>query len=793
MEIPERLELGVSTGSRIRLESTPMTASPPSPPTFDRWAFVLTIPLLGLGVFALGLVLRAWISDWGFRSFALGLFCLGVVAALGLALLSRDRWWPAIEAMLERHAAHLDTLSTKHLGGWIALAAGVGLFAELTVIRIHASFFQFFAYYKNVTLLACFLGLGLGYALGTRRGVGTPLFLPLLAIQITFLYLLRSFTLAPILQNPVMEQLTMGYAQLGEWVDVVVVYGFLLFIFPATALTFVPLGQLASRLMARKEKLPAYGANLLGSLAGILAFHALSALWTPPAVWLSMVALGVLPFLRQRRALLSNGLVTVGLVAVLSWSPNPHHIDVYSPYQILTLSEESDGPPIVRVNNVFFQSMLDLREDDGAGRGLHYGLPYRFKATPGRVLIVGAGTGNDVAAALRHGAARVDAVEIDPAILDFGRALHPEKPYSDPRVRAVVDDARSFIRYSKDQYDLIVYGLLDSHTLLAGLSGVRLDSYVYTVEAFREAREHLSPGGVLSVSFLVLRPELARKIYLMMEEAFDGEPPLVLAGRDTQMTFLSGEGIDWEAASVPLRFKRLIADDWHNVVADPSTDDWPFLYMPVRRYPQTYLALVLLLLAISGLLVRALIGTEGIDLATGRGFSLPCFFLGAGFMLVEAKAITELALAFGSTWQVVGFTIAAILVLAFLANVLVMRVGAPPAGFTYMALGGAVLLGLVLSPRILGAVSPQVDGLLMTGLLTLPLFFSGLAFSSELERTPSVGVAMASNLLGAMLGGFLEYNSMYFGFRSLYVLALGLYALAFLTTRRNRARRLGSR
>jgi len=52
---------------------------------------------------------------------------------------------------------------------------------------------------------------------------------------------------------------------------------------------------------------------------------------------------------------------------------------------------------------------------------------------------------------------------------------------------------------------------------------------------------------------------------------------------------------------------------------------------------------------------------------------------------------------------------------------------------------------------------------------------------------------MASNLLGAMLGGFLEYNSMYFGFRSLYVLALGLYALAFLTTRRNRARRLSSR
>ena len=156
-------------------------------------------------------------------------------------------------------------------------------------------------------------------------------------------------------------------------------------------------------------------------------------------------------------------------------------------------------------------------------------------------------------------------------------------------------------------------------------------------------------------------------------------------------------------------------------------------------------------------------------------------------MLVETKAITELALAFGSTWQVVGITIGAILALAFLANLLVMRFGAPAAVWTYTALGGSVVLGLVLSPRILGTVSPLVDGLLMTAVLTLPLFFSGFAFSSELEKTPSVGVAMASNLLGAMFGGFLEYNSMYFGFRSLYVLALGLYALAFLTTRRHRS------
>ena len=65
-------------------------------------------------------------------------------------------------------------------------------------------------------------------------------------------------------------------------------------------------------------------------------------------------------------------------------------------------------------------------------------------------------------------------------------ALHPESPYQSTTVTAHNQDARAYIRYSQDKYDLIVYGLLDSHTLLSGVSSVRLDSYIYTVEAIRE-------------------------------------------------------------------------------------------------------------------------------------------------------------------------------------------------------------------------------------------------------------------------------------------------------------------
>jgi hypothetical protein len=65
--------------------------------------------------------------------------------------------------------------------------------------------------------------------------------------------------------------------------------------------------------------------------------------------------------------------------------------------------------------------------------------------------------------------------------------------------------------------------------------------------------------------------------------------------------------------------------------------------------------------------------------------------------------------------------------------------------------------------------------------LTLPLLFAGLIFSSKLVQGGGIGEALSANIFGAMLGGFLEYNSMYWGFSSLYPLGMGLYALAFVS------------
>jgi hypothetical protein len=439
---------------------------------------------------------------WVANGLILALCPAAIWALAALLWRTRPGWWPALERQLEAHTDAIDSIPARRVGAWIAVTAGVALFSELMIIRVHASFFQLFAYYKNLSLLSCFLGLGIGYALGSRRRVSTPLVLPGLALQILLLHSLRLFGVSHFLQNPVLERSALGIEHVAASSQALTVYGFLLAIFASNALCFIPLGHLTSRLMLRREKLAAYGWNLAGSLLGILSFSLVSFAWTPPSVWILIPAIALLLLLRGQPIQLCVGGASVGmLVAVLGLSIGPHTIDVYSPYQILTLDFRDRSATSVNVNNAYFQRMLDLRTESVQRSRLrktwadYYAIPYLVKPAPRDVLVVGAGTGNDVAAALRHGAGHVVAVEIDPTIQQIGRALHPEAPYASPRVTAVVDDARSFMRNTAEKYDLIVYGLLDSHTLLSGISEVRLDSYVYTVEAFREARSSATRSG----------------------------------------------------------------------------------------------------------------------------------------------------------------------------------------------------------------------------------------------------------------------------------------------------------
>src|SRR5579859_2585526 len=691
-------------------------------------------------------------------------------------------------------AAFLEAIPDRFLSVAIAVSASLSLFLELAVIRWQASIFEFFAFYKNYGLLSCFAGLGLGYALSrSKEGIPLILAVPLLAWQFGLLIFLRWGLPTPALHYsletiPFREQLNMGVPTTVTWDQIGIVYLLLTVVFLLTALTFVPIGQLCGKLMERKSQLSAYGFNLLGSLAGVLLMFLVSFLWTPPVVWFGLCfAILLFFFARKARTLLFVMGFTVAALITLAWPVNPLWNKIYSPYQALDLGYSQNGLMFIRAAGHYYQRVYNLSNTavgattDPVLRATrdYYDFPYRVRQKASAVAIVGAGTGNDVAAALRSGAQHVDAIEIDPAILLAGKTNHPERPYDDPRVQPIVNDARSFFRTTNNHYDLIVYGLLDSHTLLSQASSVRLDSFVYTVEGLREARSRLKPDGVLSLSFSVLNNALGTKIYQMMTQAFDGNQPLCFfPSYDGAQVFMQSKNGDLSIPQAVLS-DALVAerpDFYRNsaIKVDLSTDDWPFLYMPRRVYPVSYLVVLGLILLLTFLLYASFFREQP------KISHLPFFFLGAGFMLVETKAITEMGLTFGNTWQVIAFAIASILVMAFLANGIVRRFRVKRTFFLYFLLFASLAAGWWIAAS--GGLPSTIAGRIGTAvILTCPLFFSGIVFSTLLSAESRISSVMSMNLMGAMCGGILEYNSMYFGFHFLYLLALGLYAAALLS------------
>jgi hypothetical protein len=722
-------------------------------------------------------------TGFGWTTFLAAAILLTGAAAVAAVVFwfALERIEPFLDADAKAQALFLDACNARVADLAILLAAALSLFLELAVIRWQSSVLEFFAFYKNFTLLACFVGLGLGYALAKRDRIPLVAVIPLLTWEFGFMTVVRFGAGSPFNALPFREQLTMGVEVAGP-TAAVALYALLTVVFLLTAAIFIPIGQLCGRLMERRSKLRAYGLNLLGSLLGVVLMLLASFLWTPPLVWFGLCFVALLIFHRRSAASLTVGIVSTAVCTiVLAWPVAPLRTRIFSPYQLLEIGSSPDtGLARISAAGQYYQRIYDFSSprlpDRDAKIRAYYEFPFVAHPRVANVAIVGAGTGNDVAAALRSRAGHVEAIEIDPAILSIGMTYHPEKPYSNPRVRAVVDDARSFFRQTDQTFDVIVYGLLDSHTLLSQGSSVRLDSFVYTVEGLREARSRLSPDGLLSLSFSVLSDAMGRKIYLMLQQVFDGRSPICIrAGYDRAVIFLASNDEKWVLPRRPVEDPGFVEFAGYSnpaLEADVSTDDWPFFYMPRRVYPVSYLIMLFQVLVLT-VATTAMFVRE-----TPRFSHLSFFFLGAGFMLVETKGITEMGLTFGNTWQVVGVVIVGILCMAFLGNLLVQRLNIKRSFLPYLGLWATLGLGW-LAARSGGFASTPVGRLETAIVLTAPLFFSGIVFSTLLSGAGHVSAMMAMNLLGAICGGLLEYNSMYFGFRSLYVVAMTCYFLAF--------------
>jgi SAM-dependent methyltransferase len=693
----------------------------------------------------------------------------------------------------------------------------LSLYLELTFIRWAPTQVRLLAYFSNYVLIAALLGLGLGMTLARHRRGFLLLFPPgLLFLTIGVLVLERSNFVIPIVSegqfvwNYLSELPAAGFAA----------YGILVGFFMAVVGIFLLIGQAVGRALEPFRALPAYSLNILGSLAGVIGFALVSFIEAAPPIWFGVGGILFVAYLASfglptGRVVIAGAWLAATVVIVASDSGGLFGGGdrFWSPYYEINISPlTQDGETIgydVAVNKDSHQQALDLSGETLTGdyiesRRRLYDLPYRMTDVH-RVLVVGAGTGNDVAAALRNAPeSTVDAVEIDPVIARLGTAIHPEHPYDSPRVQVIVDDARSFMQKADDRYDLIAFGFLDSHRLFSHMSSVRLDNYVYTLEDFRRVRQRLAPGGVVAVTFTVHEKWIADRIFTVMAEAF-GNRPLVYQGDSDAWgtTFLighealtlpsdailvddqiaraevigDGSRITWRYSDV----EGFLNPDLFSTDAELLTDDWPFLYMAERSIPPNYVfALLLTVLASVALVWRTV---PAIDMRTPSNWNF--LLLGAAFALLETRGITEIALVFGSTWLTNTIVIGAILVMILLANLVVSR-WRPRLGLVYGSLFVVLALDYLLPLQGLLAFGFWVQVVAAGIRVAAPLFFSGIIFARWFERTTTPGSALGANLVGAVIGGLLEYTSLVIGLRELYLLAILFYAASFLISSRLR-------
>jgi SAM-dependent methyltransferase len=464
---------------------------------------------------------------------------------------------------------------------------------------------------------------------------------------------------------------------------------------------------------------------------------------------------------------------------------------IWSPYYCLRLTRYSADHTNITIGNSFIMSALNIY---GSGEETgkiaeYYEMPYRCGKTIREVLILGAGMGNDIAAALHNGAVHVDAVEIDPRIVALGRSCHPLKPYDDPRVTVIINDARSWTKQTKGKYDLIVFATLDSHGLFSQLSSLKMENYVYTRESFEEAKALLEEDGLLYVNTGFYGTVFVNhRIYQCLRQVFGKEPRYFLAC-DSILMYLTSKGEIPDADFSRYRFKRLSVDEGRLRRDSPGafilpTDDWPHLFLAEKRIPREYLFALAVLLAVSALFVRLSFGPA-------RAFDFNYFFLGAGFMLLETKSITEMGLVFGATWLVNSVVITSVLLIILAVNITLLKIDRFNNIYIPYALLGLCLASAYLTP--LGALNIEslpIKIILASAYIGIPVGLASVIFALNFRTAGEQAVpCLGSNMIGAVFGGIAEYFSMVWGLKSLHLLAAGFYlaAMAAMMLQRRRA------
>jgi spermidine synthase len=704
--------------------------------------------------------------------------------------------------------------SLLHRDAELFLLGAFILFAELLLIRWIGTEIRVFAYLGNLILVVCFFGTGLGCYLGSRPVsivrlgvnllllvtlIANPLHLEALNIHNTS-YVLSGFEDSPLWL--VGFQLTNVQILSGLIIVAVLTY--------LVAFIFVPAGQLLGRGFQKHPRtIRAYSANILGSLAGIWLFNALSWASFTPTIWFA-VATGLVAAL----ALVTpqpgswTAVALVALTPLFVWlGQTPALRTVWSPYHRLTLQLSYADPGtnrvlqgyVMDVNGTFYQQILNLSDDFVHAHAdildpylvarSHYNLPFCFKPVIHRMMMVGAGSGNDAAAALRHGAEQIDCVEIDPQIYALGKELHPEHPYDSPRVHMVLNDARAYFKQATGGYDVVWFGWLDSHTLGSSYNNLRLDHYVYTRESLEETRRLLAPDGIVILGFGAERWWIADRLAVVLRQVF-GHDPLVYSVDDIPRQ-CGGGNLTLVCGNKPLRLDDVADASLREFIhaheihlpgtTRVTTDDWPYLYLEHAKIPKLYL-LVSLIIPAGFLVARRRV----LDLNPQIDWHF--FALGAAFLLLEVQTVSRATLLFGMTWMVNTIVISAVLVMILLSNLVAWRWSRLPQGAIIAGLALTVALLALVPLDWFNALTGSTKLFAASAFLTAPVFFAGLVFIQSFAACTDKTQALGSNLIGALVGGLLESLSFVTGIRALVIL-VGLFYLAAILRRPTAIRR----
>src|SRR6266702_3855137 len=647
------------------------------------------------------------------------------------------------------------------------------LFFELFCIRWIPSYVRYLSYFNNFLLLASFLGIGLGMLSARRERFWFPPFPVLLAL----LVIIIAKTKFQLLINST-QVLYFGISDQSARAENFLV---LPIIFGMVTLCFIPLSRSFGRLFFQLNPLTAYTYDIIGSLAGIATFSAMSYFSLPPLAWFSILSILALLLSAKRTVLFVAVILAATLIEVGRLQAGAY----WSPYYKIILHPVPPHGYFIDVNGTGHQYMTNWQFKEP-----FYKEVYRIFGSGSfhHALILGAGTGSDTAIALAHGVDSITAVEIDPTIYQLGAQLNPDKPYSNPRVHVVINDGRSFLQNTTDHFDLIIFALPDSLTLTSNNTSLRLESFLLTQDALATARTHLTSNGLVVLYNFYRQDWLVQKLSDMVGNAFH-QQPLVTTYGDTGRaaaimagprlaTLPKGEFGTYHEQPVHTNTGKLgiISQGYFPLTsATPATDDWPFLYLQDRSFPAIYI------LGLAMVAVYALVGTVTFaPRKTLRRFDWYMFFLGMAFMLLEVKSLTTFSLLFGSTWLVNSLVFFAILSGVLLAIVVNRRFKFKRISVFYLLLFGVLLLNILLPPDTLLLSNPILRYMLASVLAFTPVFLANIIFTNSFRDSETADIAFASNLLGIMVGGGMEYFSMLIGYRMLLVFVMVFYAAALL-------------